>query len=58
MNNYSVLFSGRKEGAIGKFSRVTLTVKSESIFSGAIIAALRAQHGYETERLVCRSLVS
>ena len=58
MSKYSVLFSGRKEGAIGSFSRLTLTVTADSIHSANIIAALRAQHGYETEHLVCRSLIS
>jgi len=57
MSKYSVLFSGRKEGAIGAFYRLTLTVESDSIHSGSIIAALR-ERGYETERLVCRTLLS
>lgn len=58
MNTYSVLFSGRKDGARGVFERITLSVTSDSIASDKIIAALREQHGYETEHLVCRSLVS
>ena len=57
LHTYSVLFSGRQDGAIGKFSRITATVHAESIDSGSIIAALREQHGYETEHLVCRTLV-
>lgn len=57
MNKYHVLFSGRQDGAIGKFERITVTVDAESIYSDAIVAALREQHGYETEHLVCRTLL-
>ena len=57
MNRYSVLFSGRKEGAIGEFQRINVTVIAKSIDCDSIIAALRAQHGYETECLVCRTLL-
>ncbi len=57
MNRYRVLASVRKDGAQGKFYRETVEVMAESIGSASIIAALREQHGYETEHLVCRTFL-
>lgn len=56
MNRYRILFSGRVDGAIGKFERLSVDVTAESIFSDSIIRALR-ELGYETERLICRTLI-
>lgn len=56
MNTYQILFSGRRDGAIGAFERLTVDVNAESIHSDAIIPALR-ERGYETNHLVCRTLL-
>jgi hypothetical protein len=56
MDIYQVVFSGREQGAIGRFDRRVALVASESIQSEAIITALSPR--YEVNHITLRENIT